>query len=64
MLVSADLDSQTMAGTIAHEGGYLRFPYLGHGDQTTRFDDPEMMCSRKFPGLDQPNLETHSCDCP
>jgi RHS repeat-associated protein len=52
-------------GIIAHEGGHLRFPYVGHGDNDRRFEAPERACSHRYRRLyEKEYLESHDCGCP
>lgn len=63
--VDPDLPAATMAGTIAHEGGHLRFPYLGHGDKADRFDTPATMCNPTWRSSHSEYLENRPwCACP
>lgn len=54
------MDEDTMRGTLAHEGGHLRFPYAGHGDRGNRFDNPDYHCGG---AKTQPYLHTSPCPC-
>jgi RHS repeat-associated protein len=62
--VDPSLAQSEMTATIAHEGGHLRWPYLGHDNYKQRFGDPMTMCNSNFGALSEGYLkENPSCGC-
>lgn len=62
--VDPSLSESSMTGTVAHEGGHLRFPYLGHDDFADRFGTPATMCDSTWKAQQKEYLENRPwCDC-
>lgn len=65
IFVNPNLSEEALAATIAHEGGHLRFPYVGHDDYSDRFGTPSTMCNSTWKAQQQEYLENRPwCDCP
>ncbi len=65
MSVNPSLSSEAMKSTVAHEGGHLRFLFLGHDfNASGRFDNPARVCQGiHYPRKDEAVLRSGECSC-
>lgn len=64
------MSEDQMMGVLAHEGGHLRSPFVGHTpwsskeDTARRFNTPDTQCNGNWLGSHEQYLKDKACACP